>query len=275
MIRLGKTNHMQIVKEVEFGLYLDGEDFGEVLLPKRYVPAGCKPGDMIDVFVYRDSEDIIIATTERPLAELGECAHLNVVDKNRSGAFMDWGLPKDLFVPLKEQRTPMEPGQSYTVFVFEDVSGRIAASSKLSFFLDEKGGRFEAGQAVGLHIASRSDLGYKAVIDGTHLGLIHHADILAPVTLGDEMVGYIKKIRPDGAIDLMLQPQGEAMKNDLYRRILEDLKDNGGSSSLTDKSTPEDIFRRFGVSKGNYKKILGELYKDKRIVLHDHYISLV
>lgn len=275
MASVGRTAELQIIKAVDFGLYLDGEELGEILLPTRYVPAGCKPGDWLEVFIYLDSEDKVIATTERPYAEVGECAYLKVVDTNAVGAFMDWGLAKDLFVPFQEQRVPMTAGRSYVVAVFEDNTGRICGSSKLDHFLNERSqGHFKKLQEVDLLIASRSDLGYKAVIDGTHLGLIHNVDALVALSAGQRMTGYIKRVRSDDAIDLVLQPRGEGMRYSLSKHILQDLAQNGGISSLTDRSAAEDIFERFSVSKGNYKKALGQLYKEKKIVIEKGRIVL-
>lgn len=276
MFDIGRGALLQVVKEVEFGLYLDADNFGEVLLPKRYVPPGVKPGDMIDVFLYRDSEDIVIATTEKPLVQVGECAHLKCADVNDYGAFLDWGLSKDLFVPFKEQRVPMEPGRSYTVCVFEDNTGRICASSKLSLYLGEKNeSMFTANESVQLMIASRSPLGYKAIINGAYLGLIHNNDVLVDLKPGQKIAGYIKKIRPDDSIDLTLQLQGEAMKSDLNEQILTDLEKSGGSSTLTDKSPPDEIFQWYQVSKANYKKAIGQLYKEKKIMIEDGRIILI
>jgi hypothetical protein len=276
MASLGKTSELQIIKVVDFGLYLDAGELGEILLPARYVPAGCKPGDWLTVFIYLDSEDKLIATTEQPRAEIGECALLTVVDTNSLGAFMDWGLSKDLFVPFKEQRVPMQTGRSYVVAVFEDNTGRICGSSKLDNFLNERSeGRFRKGQPVELLIASRSDLGYKAVIDGTHLGLIHNADALVALSPGQRMTGYIKLVRTDDAIDLVLQERGEKLRYSLTKHILDDLAANGDTSPLTDKSAADDIFARFQVSKGNYKKAIGQLYKEKKIVIEPDRITLV
>lgn len=275
MLSIGKTAQLEIIKEVDFGLYLDGEHFGEILLPARYVPDNCKVGGWLDVFLYLDSEDTIIATTEQPFAEMGECAYLEAVDSNSYGTFLDWGLSKDLFAPFKEQRVPMEIGKSYVVYIFEDKSGRISASSKLDNFLNEyTDGYFIDNQAVDLLIASRSPLGYKAVIDGTHLGLIHNNDVITPIHVGQDIIGYIKDIRPDGAIDLALQQQGAQMRGTLTQQILADLKKNGGTSTLTDRSPPEEIFKRYQVSKANYKKAIGQLYKDKKIILGKDKITL-
>lgn len=275
MAALGRISALRVVKAVDFGLYLDGGEMGEILLPARYVPAGCVPGDTLDVFIYLDSEDKLIATTEKPYAQIGECAYLKVVDTNAMGAFMDWGLSKDLFVPFKEQRVPMQAGRSYVVAVFEDNTGRICGSSKLDHFLSERAdGRFKRMQEVDLLIASRSDLGFKAVIDGTHLGLIHNADVLGNLAPGQRMTGYIKLVRMDEAIDIVLQQHGEEMRYSLTKHIMEDLEARGGASTLTDKSAAEDIFARFQVSKGNYKKAIGQLYKEKKIVIEDSRIVL-
>lgn len=275
MITIGKTNKLQVVKQVDFGLYLDGGEHGEILLPARYVPAGSGISEWINVFIYLDSDDLIIATTETPYAEVNQCAHLQVVDVNYNGAFLNWGLSKDLIVPFMEQRIPMKIGKSYTVHIYEDLSGRICASSKLDRYLNEKSdGHFENDQEVSLLIASRSPLGFKAIIDNTHIGLIHNNDMLASLNVGDRVSGYIKNIRPDDAIDLSLQPHIKQIRNDLPNRILDDLEENGGTSNLTDVSSPEDIFARYQVSKGNYKKALGQLYKDNKITLNDGTITL-
>lgn len=276
MVAIGKTQPLRVVKQVDFGFYLDGEELGEILIPMRYAPENCAVDDIIEVFIYRDSEDRLIATTEIPYAEVDGCGYLRVVELGQFGAFLDWGLPKDLLVPFKEQRVPMQVGKSYTVFLFLDVTGRIAASSKLSAFLKEENkGIFLVNQEVDLHIASRSEVGYKAVINGTHLGVIHTNDILQPIRVGDSMKGYVKGIRPDGRINLALQQKGQEAWDSLSQKILDHLKEQGGSSSLTDKSPPEDIYKTFNASKANYKKALGKLYKEKRIRLEKDRVVLV
>lgn len=276
MPSLGRTATLQIVKEVDFGVYLDGGEFGEILLPAQYVPEDFQIDDWVDVFIYLDSEDRIIATTETPYAQLGECAYLKVVDTNAFGAFLDWGLVKNLLVPFREQRTTMRTGRSYVVFIYEDDSGRICGSSKLDHYLNERSeGNFNANQAVDLLIVNRSDLGYKAVINGTHIGLIHHGDALTRLDIGQRITGYIKKIRTDDAIDLMMQKTGEEQRHSLTHHILEDLKSSGGKLYLTDKSSAQAIFDYFQVSKGNYKKALGQLYKEKKILMNDKEITLI
>jgi predicted RNA-binding protein (virulence factor B family) len=276
MIEVGKTNTLRVVKRVDFGMYLDDEQMGEILIPNRYVPIGCKPDDMLDVFLYFDSEDRVIATTEIPKAEVGECAHMEVASTGAFGAFMDWGLTKDLLVPFKEQRIPMIKGKSYTVFVFTDKSGRIAGSSKLSSFLKEDNARkFKTHQKVDLQIASRSDMGFKAVVNNTHLGLIHNHDILQPIKVGEAMDGYIKNIRQDGRIDLTLQAQGVEVMDLLLTKVLEFITAEGGTTKLTDKSSPEAIYKAFRVSKSAYKRALGKLYKAKHIIIDKDLISLL
>jgi uncharacterized protein len=220
-------------------------------------------------------------TDEAALKRIGEVAHLRVVGLSPFGAFLDWGLSKDLLVPFKEQRVPMKKGRTYSVYIYRDVTGRVAASSRLHRHLDEidKRGVFEVHQPVELHVASRSDLGYSAVINGTHLGLIHNSDILQRPKLGDNISGYIKTIREDGRIDLSLTDLAPGRRGEqreaLGERILKHLEEKGGSSPLTDKSPPEAIYQTYGVSKSNYKKALGKLYKEKRIVIDKEHIRLV
>lgn len=274
MAQIGYLNTLKVVKEVDFGVYLDGGQLGEILLPKRYVPEGLAVGQKMEVFIHLDSQDRLVATTDKPMAQLGEVAFLQVSDVNRTGAFMSWGMPKDLFVPFAEQRVPMEEGRSYCVFLYLDNSERIAASSKLSLHLKETNDNFKSGQAVKLMVVSRSDLGYTALIDGTHLGLIHNSDILQPLRMGQKMQGYIKGIRPDRKINLTLQKQGSEAYDELAQMIMIDLEANGGTSTITDSSSPEEIFQRFRVSKARYKKALGKLFKAKKILITKQQISL-
>lgn len=275
MAQIGQVNRLKVVKEVEFGLYLDGGTLGEILLPNRYVPDNAKLGDKLEVFVYQDSQDRLVATSEKPLVSVGEVAFLKVNQVNRTGAFLDWGMPKDLLVPYAEQRVPMEEGRSYCVYVYVDSSGRIAASSKLSLFLKETNTDFKSGQEVSLLVASRSNLGYTAVINGTHLGLVHNSDILQPLRMGQKMKGYIKGIRPDLKINLTLQKQGREGREELAEQILAHLAENQGRSTLTDKSSPEAIFKQYRVSKARYKKTLGQLYKARKIAIEPDHIALL
>ncbi len=275
-MNIGLINTLQVIKQVDFGIYLDGGEFDEVLLPKRYVPDQLAIGDNIDVFIYSDSDDRLIATTETPLAMVGECAWLKVKDVNRVGAFLDWGLPKDLLVPYNEQYTVMEVGNYYPVCILLDnESNRIVASSKLYQFLEEQGEGFTPQQVVDLLIIQQTDLGFKAVINHTHLGLLFHSDVFQNLKMGQKIKGYIKDIRDDGKINLSLQSHAHEVREELSKIILDYLKQNGGSTTLTDKSPPEEIYEQFQVSKSNYKKALGALYRQRFISIDHQKITLL
>lgn len=269
-------NRLQVVKEVEFGVYLNGEHLDNILLPRRYLPEGCKIGDWLDVFLYMDSEDMLIATTLTPKAQVGECAYLKVTDVNQAGAFLDWGLPKDVLVPYSEQHKPMEVGRSYVVYLFTDpYTDRIVASSRLSRHLQEKNLYFRPQEEVDLLICGRSEMGFKAVINHSHLGLIFKDEAFKPLSYGQRVQGYIKDIRSDKKIDLSLQPPAAAGRDALSAKILEHLQLNNGTSTLTDKCAPEDIYKTFNVSKNNYRKALGKLYKEKKILIEVDRIILL
>lgn len=280
MIEIGRTHALEVVKHVDFGLYLAGATpEEEILLPQRYLPDDDRVwavGEFLDVFIYLDSEDRPIATTEVPHAEVGDCALMIVVDKGEFGAFLDWGLMKDLLVPFKEQRVPMEVGRSYVVYVYLDVTGRICASSCLDRHLNEQNEQtFAFRQAVDILVSSRSELGYKAVINGTHLGLVHNNEVVRPVKPGDRFTGYIGEAREDDRINLSLQKQSHRMRQDLGEAIIDYLRQCGGTSPLTDKSAPAEIHSIFHASKGNYKKALGKLYKEKRVLITKDHIKLL
>ena len=271
MLEIGRINTLQVTKQVSFGLYMDGGEAGEILLPKRYVPEGTIVQDWLDLFVYLDSEDRLIATTETPLVMVDECAFLKVVAVTPVGAFLDWGLPKDLLVPFNEQDRPMEVGRSYAVVVsVDDATNRIIASSRLHDYLDEEADEdIKVGQAVELLIAGQTDLGYKAVINHDYLGLIFKNEVFQELKFGDQITGFVKNIRDDGKIDLRLNSDKKSTVEELSDKILDHLKHNNGSSQLTDKSPPEAIYRSYGVSKANYKRALSSLYK-KRLILITH-----
>ena len=276
MVEIGSFNKLQVVKQVEFGVYMDGGELDTILLPKRYVPQGCELGDWIDVFLYFDSDDLLIATTEKPKVQVGDCAMLTVVDINHAGAFMDWGLPKDLLVPYNEQQKPMEVGYSYVVHVFHDQnSDRIAASTKLSHHLDEESVWLKPRQAVNLLVAGRTELGYKAVIDNKYLGLIFRADAYRPLKIGERLPGFVKSIRKDGKIDLLISQATLQGDHDLGEQIIQHLTESGGESQISDKSDPEEIYRLFKVSKKKYKQALGGLFKSKRILIEPGKIKLI
>lgn len=275
MAELGKTQSLRVSRDSPIGVFLDAGKLGEVLLPRREVPADCAVGNDLEVFLYTDSEDRPIATTRRPRAQAGQCASLQVVQVNHAGAFLDWGLPKDLLVPFGEQRVPMREGNSYVVFVYVDKpSGRLAASSKLDRWLSEDGSAYQANQPVDLFISARTDMGYKAVVNQTHLGLIYKTEVLQPLKIGQKLKGFVRRVREDGRLDLSLQLQGQQVRDDLANRILAHLAENGGRSSLCDHSAPEEIYATYKVSKGNYKKALGGLLKQEKIVIHPDHITL-
>jgi hypothetical protein len=276
MAELGRTNTLVVIKQVDFGLYLDGGDLGDILLPNRYVPSNVSVGDELDVFVYLDSDDLPIATTEEPKAMVGECAYLQVVAVNRVGAFLDWGLPKDLLVPFGEQQKPMEVGRSYVVYLYTDAaSGRIAASTKIDKFLPDNSPYYKDHQAVDLLIYGKTNLGYKAIVDGVVTGVIFNSDAFRPLKYGNRLSGFIKRVRPDQKLDLSLQLVHREALDTLSQQILDVLKTSGGTSTLTDKSSPEDITKQYGVSKSSYKKALGKLYQKRLIVIEKDIITLV
>lgn len=276
MVEIGAFNQLQVVKQVDFGVYLDGGELDTILLPRRYVPEGCEIGDWLDVFLYFDSDDLLIATTEKPKVQVGDCEMLTVVDINHAGAFMDWGLPKDLLVPYNEQQKPMEVGYSYVVHVFHDQnSDRIAASTKLNHHLDEETVWLKPRQQVNLLIAGRTDLGYKAVIDNKYLGLIFRADAFRPLKIGERLPGFVKNIRVDGKIDLVISQSTLQGDHDLGEQIIRHLQEMGGESQISDKSDPEEIYHLFKVSKKKYKHALGTLYKSKRILIEPGKVKLI
>jgi len=276
MAFLGHYNKLRIIKRADIGVFLDGDQYGDILLPRKYAPESMRIGDEVEVFLYNDSEDRVIATTLKPKAQVGECAYLKVISTSRFGAFLDWGLPKDLLVPHSEQQKPMQQGYSYTVYLFVDEeTQRIAASTKLEQHLSIDVSGFKPQQEVDLLIYGQSDLGFKAVVNGTHLGQLFSGETFQRLHFGEQLKGFIRQVRVDGKIDLMLQLPSELTRDNLSDTIIEHLRQNDGISTLTDKSPPDDIYRAFGVSKASYKKALGQLYKQRRIAIEKHQITLL
>jgi predicted RNA-binding protein (virulence factor B family) len=276
MAFLGRYNKLRIIKRADIGVFLDGDQFGDILLPRKYAPESMRIGDVVEVFLYNDSEDRIIATTLKPKAQVGECAYLKVVSSSKFGAFLDWGLPKDLLVPFSEQQKPMEKGYSYAVYLFVDEeTERIAASTKLEQRLSVEVSGFKPQQEVDLLIYGKSDLGFKAVINGTHLGQLFEGETFQRLHFGEQLKGYIRQVRVDGKIDLMLQLPSELTRDNLGEAIIDQLRQNDGVSTLTDKSPPDDIYQAYGVSKASYKKALGKLYKQRRIAIEKQQITLL
>ena len=268
MALIGRMNSLQVVKHTDFGLYLDGGADGEILLPKRYIPkdAPSEVEDWLNVFVYYDSEDKLIATTLKPKVQVGGFASLKVLDINRIGLFLDWGLPKDLLLPHSEEKRPLQVGDYCVVHVFLDQrSRRITATARLDRYLDREPASYRVGQEVELLVVEPTDLGFKAIIDGRHWGLVHKNEVFKFLRPGMQEKGYIRELRADGKISLSLQPVGQQAAGSLAEQILARLREEGGSLPLSDKSSPEEIVRLFGVSKGNFKKAIGGLYKQGRI----------
>lgn len=274
MINVGQFNRLVVVKEVPFGVYLNGDDRGQVLLPNKYVPKGTQLNDELEVFIYFDSDDKIIATTQRPRAKLGGFSCLKVIDVNRVGAFLDWGLDKDLLVPQPEQHRPMENGRSYIVYVKQDNQGRIIGSSKLDYYLDKSPIRFKKGDEVNLLVAERTALGNKVIVNDRHWGLIHSGDIFQTLQYGSRTRGYIKTIREDGKIDVVLKKVGQDSIRDLESQIMTELQKAGGFLPLHDKTPSQDIQRTFNDSKKSFKSAIGQLYKRGEIIIEDEGIRL-
>jgi len=275
MAEIGILNELRVVRKVNFGAYLDGGGLGEILLPRRYVPEYCQVGDTIKVFIYTDSEDRMVATTETPYVMVGDVALLKVVSVNSVGAFLGWGLPKDLLVPFSEQNTTMKEGGSYIVRVYLDNrSNRIAASSKLDHYLDKEPLNFQVGQEVKLLICNQTDIGHKAIIDNSHWGVLHYSEVFQKLRRGQKIKGFIKKVRDDNKIDLCLHKPGYEKTTDLTETIIKVLRAQGGFISVTDKSSPEIIHNWFGVSKKTYKKAVGSIYKRRLITIENDGIKL-
>ena len=275
MAEIGVFNNLRVIKEVDFGVYLDGGEHEEILLPRRYVPENCKVDDNIRVFIYLDSEDRFIATTKTPYAIVGDFALLKVIAVESVGAFLDWGLLKDLLVPFGEQSPTMEIGKSYVVKVYVDKqSNRIAATTRLDRYLDNEPGNFHAGQEVELLICNQTDIGYKAIINGTHWGVLYSNEVFQPLKSGQKTKGYIKKVSGDDKIDLSLHKPGYERVDDITDTIINVLKEQGGFISVTDKSSPETIHNLFGVSKKTYKKAIGAIYRKRLITIESDGIRL-
>ncbi len=302
-IKLGDYNNLKIVKSVDFGLYLDGGDEGEILLPARYVPQNYKIGDELEVFIYLDQDERPVATTLHPFAKVGEFAYLEVAWVNEFGAFLDWGLMKDIFCPFREQKMRMLKGNHYIVYItIDEESYRIMATAKVDKYLqsllpDENNNLsvsnkdteteqtpetearqtahiYSHGDAVDLLIWQKTDLGFKAIVDGKYQGLIYDDQVFQPLHTGDKVTGYIDHVRTDGKIDLTIQPTGRKQTEEFSEVLLHYLQENGGYCELGDKSDSELIRDRFKVSKKVYKRAIGDLYKRHLISITDDGIRL-
>jgi predicted RNA-binding protein (virulence factor B family) len=274
-IKLGKYNQLEVVKEVDFGVYLNGDEDGEILLPKRYVPEGTKPGDVLNVFIYLDMEERLVATTLQPYVQVGEFACLEVAWVNQFGAFLNWGLMKDLFVPFREHKMKMQKGKRYVVYVhLDEESYRIVASAKVEHFLSTEKPDYQPGQEVEVLVWQRTELGYKVIVENKFSGMLYHNEIFQPLEVGMRLTAFIKQVRPDGKIDLVLQKAGARKVDDFSEVLWQYIKDNDGFTPLNDKTDAEVIYHTFGVSKKTFKKAVGDLYKKRRIVLEEDGIHL-
>jgi len=277
MIYIGRMNRMKVVKHVDFGVYLDGQDEGEILLPRKDVPHDTQVGDRLHVFIYRDSDDRLIATTKRPLVQVGEAAYLKVKQQNNVGTFMDWGLPKDLLVPFNEQAWPMNEGRNVVVYCYLDENtNRIAGTTKFHRHLSEDGRNvFQEGDAVKGMVAAQTELGYKIILNNTHIGLLYKNEVFKPMRFGHELKVFIKQIREDGRIDLSIAASNQDVRDELEEKIMAYLKAHDGISRITDKSPPNVIYDTFNASKANFKRALGRLYKKRLVSLDKTQVRLL
>ncbi len=278
MLKLGNWNEMEITRFTDHGAYLDGGDVGEVLMPKAYVRREMRPGDKVRVFVYLDQSERLVATTEQPLAKVGDFAALRVVWVNEYGAFLDWGLMKDLFVPFREQKSKMRQGETHIVYIYVDEeTRRIAATAKVEHLLSSASSQdYYRGRDVELLVMQRTPLGWKVIVDNAHLGLIYANQIFGEQPrIGDALRGTVVALRPDGKLDISTDRIGKSRFRDFADVLLEELKAAGGHLPYSDNSTPEDIAERFSVSKKTFKRALGTLYKNREIELTEGGIKLV
>jgi predicted RNA-binding protein (virulence factor B family) len=271
MALIGRYNSLQVVKHTDFGLYLDGGADGEILLPNRYIPkdSPSEVEDWLNVFIYLDSDDKLIATTEKPKVQVGEFASLKVLEVNSIGIFLDWGLSKDLLLPYSEEKRSLQAGDYCVVHVYLDKhTRRITATARLDRYVDLRPHNYQVGQSVDLLVAESTDMGFKAIINNQHWGLIHKNEVFKFLRNGIREKGFIKELRADGKISLSLQPVGQDAADALHQKILQLLQEKGGVLLVNDKSDPKVISDLFGVSKGNFKKAIGALYKQGQIVIH-------
>lgn len=275
MAQVGRYNTLKVVKHVDFGVYLDGGNDGEILLPTRYVPKDLKDGDEITVFIYHDSDSRLIATTLHPKGIAGDIVMLEVVNTTPQGAFMSWGIMKDLFVPLSQQESRMKVGGRYLVKIYiDEQTGRLAATEKFSKYISNHHLEVKELEPVDLLIYQKTDIGYKVIINNMHLGVLHYNEVFRELETGEKVKGFIKHIRPDNKIDVMLGQRGHKRVEDEEQKIIRLLQENDGYLPYHDKSDPEEIYSFFGMSKKTFKMTLGALYKQHRIAFTQTGIKL-
>lgn len=272
---VGAYNELEVIKSLDFGIYLKCDDV-EILMPTKWVPPNTNIGDILNVFVFRDSDDRLIATTIKPYVTANTFAFLEAKQVNQVGAFLDWGMDKDLLVPFREQAQRMEPGFSYVVFVFVDeVTNRLVASSKINRFIETEDITLQDGDIVDLLVYSETDLGYNAIINNLYSGLIYKNEIFEAIRIGDNLKGFVKYIREDKKIDLSLQKQGFELVDDVKWRILNLMKQNAGFLALSDNSSPEEIKSKLQISKKVFKKAVGALYRERLVKITDKGLELL
>jgi predicted RNA-binding protein (virulence factor B family) len=276
MAEIGRYNKLRVVKKVDFGLYLDGGEGEEILLPKRFVPRDAETGDELEVFLYHDSENRVIATTQRPKAIVGEIAMMEVVAATKQGAFVDWGLMKDLFVPLSQQEERMSEGNSYLVRVYiDEQTGRVAGTQRIARFLSNEELSVEEREPVDLVVYQKTDIGFKVIINNKHTGVLHYNEVFKELNIGDKEKGFIKTIREENKIDVSLGERGYKRVEGEAEKILRLLAENDGYLPYHDKSDPDDIYEFFGMSKKTFKMTLGALYKQKKIELTQTGVKII
>ena len=275
MLLLGDYNTLRIVKRVDFGLYLDGGAAGEILLPKRYTTADMKIDDEVRVFIYLDQDERIVATTEQPKVRVGEFAYLECKWVNQYGAFLDWGLMKDLFCPFREQKKHMERGKYYLVYVYiDEESYRIVASAKVEHFLSKEHPTYQPGEEVDLLVWQKTELGWKVIVNQQHAALVYRQQVFRPLHAGDKLKGYISSVRGDEKIDVTLQPAGHDYAVSFAEQLLQYLREHDGRCPLGDKSDAEDIKETFHVSKKVFKQAVGDLYRRRLITPSPYTLTL-
>lgn len=266
MVEAGRYHKLKVVKHVDFGIYLDGGEGDEILMPKRFVPRDVQEGDELEVFVYHDNEGRPIATSQRPFGAVGDIVAMRVKDKNEHGAFLDWGLMKDLFLPLSQQRSTLRTGGKYLVYIYEDEkTGRIAATEHISRYIDNEDLTVQEGDEVDMLVWRETDLGYAVIINQKHEGLLHFNEVFKELNPGDREKGYIKSILPDNKITVSLGKKGYQRIEDETTKVLRLLEENNGYLPYHDKSDPEEIYEFFGMSKKAFKMATGSLYKQRKI----------
>ena len=275
MIEIGYNNKMQILRGCPNGLMLNGEDLGEILMPKRYVTPDMKVGSEVDAFVYTDSEDRLVAITDMPIAHVGQFAWLECVQTSKVGAFLDWGLEKDLLLPFSEQKDKPSVGRKYFVYIYLDQNtNRIVCSQRLNKFLDPRDPEYYHGERVEIFIHQRTELGYKVIVDNAHWGMIYNSEMFRQVHSGEYTYGYVNKIREDNRIDVMLEKSSAKLVDSTEEIIYKKLQENNGFLPYSDKSSPDDLMRVFGISKKVFKKAIGGLYRQHLIVIEDNGIRI-